>query len=138
MNFIDKNEQKKTISDCLDAMYIRYRKKKPEFFDREVKFALRDFADMEPEEIKKSFGMAYSKYDKMPTMKEIISHYRSVKSKDEKKELTCGSCVNGFRSMETVEGTFVTTRCPCALGEQHDKRILLYRDGVKLKGKKND
>lgn len=134
MRFDYQQTRKDIIGNCLKAMYIRYRKNLPDFFDKEVDYAVNDFKGIPDDEIAQAFAKAYSDSDeKMPITKTIARVWLENRRPKSNKIESCGVCSNGAVSVRVCdEDHYVTTRCQCVLGDQMPSNILRHEPYMKL------
>ena len=145
-------QRDKTISDCIQAMYIRFRKRLPEpdILKAEIRFAVKDLWEIEDKDLKEAFSHAYRRHDKTfpPLTKEILAYW---KARGEAQSVTvkgCGACAGGLISaarkeegihFKTGEKQIVekayTFRCDCAAGNSMSKTILVWNNQTGYKKK---
>lgn len=122
------------VRECLEALYIRFRKRIPDNFDAEVTLACRDLYNYQEHELPEMFAYAakHAEGDKMPLVKDIIKAWTFYKGDRQSILSSCKLCNNGLISVQDNEGKWVSVRCVCAMGEQQDKRIVQYVYGYNL------
>ena len=121
------------IRDCLEALYIRYRKDRPASreFDIEVSLANRDFESIPDEYLKSFFANAYEKHDGrfMPTNKQMLEYWlekqKFIAKNAERSECSNCSSTGWISAKKEQDGRQYTYafRCSCENGQRLSSKI---------------